>query len=276
MRVVRRSHRRCARYVIPAGYCRAVQTVSTQLGASGRQRLVWQLLSEALVAVAEPSVLDCGGGSGSFAVPLAESGALVTVVDISPDALATLRRRAAEVGVADRIRPVQGDVEQLGDVLGESKFDVVLAHGILQAVDDGVAAFRAVAAAVRPGGMLSVLIDNPDASVIARALSGDVTAALAELRARIAADSSSIALRGIEAVLAQSQQLGLHVEALHGVGVFTELVPVAGLEARSEQADALAELEALASTRSPYRDLASRVHLLLRRTGSADGSAGTG
>jgi S-adenosylmethionine-dependent methyltransferase len=256
---------RSARYVIPAGYCRPVQTVSTHYAASGRQRLVWQLLSDALPAVPEPSVLDCGGGSGSFAVPLAESGAVVTVVDISPDALATLRRRAAEVGVADRIRPVQGDVELLGDVLGDSKFDIVLAHGILQAVDDGVAALRAVAAAVRPGGLVSLLVDNPDASVITRALSGDVTAALAELRARIAADSSPTALLGIDAVVDRSRQLGLQVEAVHGIGVFTELVPVAGLEARSEQADALAELEALASTRSPYRDLASRVHVMLRR-----------
>jgi S-adenosylmethionine-dependent methyltransferase len=242
-----------------------VQTVSTHYAASGRQRLVWQLLSDALPSMPEPSVLDCGGGSGSFAVPLAEGGAVVTVVDISPDALATLRRRAAEVGVAERIRPVQGDVEQLGDLLGGSKFDIVLAHGILQAVDDGVAALRAMAAAVRPGGLVSLLIDNPDASVIARALSGDVTAALGELRARIAADDSPRALLGIDAVLDRSRQFGLRVEAVHGVGVFTELVPVAGLEARSEQADALAELEHLASARSPYRDVASRVHVLLRR-----------
>ena len=47
-------------------------------------------------------VLDIGGGTGGFAVRVAELGHRVTVVDPSPDALAALDRRAAESGVADR------------------------------------------------------------------------------------------------------------------------------------------------------------------------------
>src|SRR3712207_7602612 len=43
-------------------------------------------------------VLDVGGGSGMFAVPLARLGHDVTVVDPSADALATLRRRADTAG----------------------------------------------------------------------------------------------------------------------------------------------------------------------------------
>ena len=57
--------------------------------------------------------LDVGGGTGGFAVPLAELGHRVTVVDPSPDALAALQRRAAEAGVADRVRAVQGDAAGL-------------------------------------------------------------------------------------------------------------------------------------------------------------------
>ena len=40
-------------------------------------------------------VLDLGGGTGGTAVPLAVAGHDVTVVDPSPDALASLRRRTA-------------------------------------------------------------------------------------------------------------------------------------------------------------------------------------
>jgi len=47
-----------------------------------------------------PAVLDVGGGSGTRAVPLAARGCTVTVVDTSIDALAMLRRRAAEAGVS--------------------------------------------------------------------------------------------------------------------------------------------------------------------------------
>ena len=41
-----------------------------------------------------PRVLDVGGGSGAWAVPLARWGCAVTVVDNSPNALAALRRFA--------------------------------------------------------------------------------------------------------------------------------------------------------------------------------------
>ena len=54
-------------------------------------------------ATAELTVVDVGGGTGGFAVPLAQAGHRVTVVDASPDALAALTRRAAEAGVADRV-----------------------------------------------------------------------------------------------------------------------------------------------------------------------------
>ena len=43
-------------------------------------------------------VVDLGGGTGVMAIPLAARGHRVTVVDPSPDALASLERRTAEAG----------------------------------------------------------------------------------------------------------------------------------------------------------------------------------
>lgn len=205
-------------------------------------------------------MLDCGGGSGSFAVPLAQAGAAVTVVDVSADALATLTRRAAESGVADRVQPLQADVESLGGSVPDASFDLVLAHGVLEAVDDLDAAFAAIVATVRPGGLVSVLVGNPAASVLARALSGDLALALAELRAL------DDARTGPDAVAALALGAGLVVEQVHGVGVFAELVPGAALDAAGAAA-ALAELEDESSARAPFAQMASRVHLLARRPG---------
>ncbi len=250
-----------------AGQAGAAQT-DTADRAAGRQSLVWQLLLDALFSVAAPGhvpgILDCGGGSGTFAVPLASAGADVTVVDISADALATLTRRADEAAVADLVHPVQGDVEALSDAVGARSFDLVLAHGILEAIDDVGAAFDAVVATMRPGGLLSVLVGNPVAAVLGRALGGDPAAALSEFRGL----STGFGRLGPDGVAELCRGAGLLVESRHGIGVFTELVPGAALDAPGAR-ETLEALEIEASARAPFVDIASRVHLLARKPQSA-------
>jgi SAM-dependent methyltransferase len=233
---------------------------------TGRLGLMSRLLTDALHSVtrpgAVPMLLDCGGGSGTYAVPLAVLGAQVTVIDISADALATLARRAAEAGVGGSVRPVQGDVENLADVAEPGRFDLVLAHGILESVDDPEAAFAAITASARPGGIVSVLVGNPVAAVLARALAGEPAAALAELR-EIDAPAGRVGPTAIERL---AEAAGLVVEARHGIGVFSDLVPGSALDAPGAR-DALDRLDAEAADRFPFADIASRVHLLLRRPG---------
>jgi SAM-dependent methyltransferase len=233
---------------------------------TGRLGLISRLLDSALEQVTGPGqvaeLLDCGGGSGTYAVPLALAGADVTVVDISADALATLSHRAAEAGVTALVHPVQGDVEALGDLLHGRQFDLVLAHGILEAVDDVSGTFTAIAERVRPGGVMSVLVTNPAASVIARALAGEPRAALAELD-----DLAAVAARvGPDVVQQLCGAAGLVVEARHGIGVFSDLVPGSALDQPGAR-DALDQLDADAAGRSPFAEIAARVHLLVRRPG---------
>ncbi len=233
-------------------------------GRAGRLGLISRLLTDALHTVTEPGrtaqLLDCGGGSGTYAVPLAVAGANVTVIDISADALATLSHRAAEAGVAHQVHPVQGDVEALADLVGGRSFDLVLAHGILEAVDSVAAAFAGIAAAVRPGGLMSVLVSNPAALVIARALAGEPALALAELTELDTAESRI----GPAAIQQLCTAAGLLVEARHGIGVFSDLVPGSALDAPGAR-DALERLDADAAARAPFAEIAGRVHLLVRR-----------
>src|SRR5262249_41257479 len=156
-------------------------------------------------------------------------------------ALATLSHRAAEAGVAARVHPVQGDVEALGELLDGRQFDLVLAHGILEAVDDVAGTLTSIAERVRPGGVMSVLVTNPAASVIARALAGEPHAALAELD-----DLSAAAARvGPDIVQQLCTAAGLVVESRHGIGVFSDLVPGAALDQPGAR-DALDRLDAAA------------------------------
>lgn len=206
------------------------------------------------------AVLDCGGGTGRFAVPLAAAGAVVTVVDVSADALATLRRRAVEAGVADSVVPVQGDVETLSEAVGVTQFDLVLTHGILEVVESLGAAFADIIATVRAGGLLSVLVANPAAAVLARAVAGDLTAAERELT-QLADETDRPTPERVRRLCAEH---GLTIEEVHGVGVFRDLVHGHELEAPGAR-ETLARLEAACAQRSPFSDIATRVHVLARR-----------
>jgi S-adenosylmethionine-dependent methyltransferase len=234
--------------------------------ATRRPDLVLQSLIDTLGQVAPRGgaarVLDCGGGSGGVAVPLAQAGAQVTVVDASADALATLVRRAAEAGVAERVTAVQGDVEDLDADAPATTYDLVLAHGILEVVENRAAAFAGIAAAVRPGGRLSVLVGNPTAGVLTRAVAGDLAGALADLRTL----DADFTRPGPDSVQVLCREHGLLLQAVHGIGLFRELVPGPSLDAPGAQA-ALDALEAESAPRRTFAAIAPRVHVLAYRPG---------
>ena len=240
-----------------------------------RPDAVHRVLDAELIAARErrggepPRVLDVGGGTGVWAVPLAAAGCSVTVIEPSPNALATLHRRAREAGVADRITAIQGDTEALGDLAPEGEADLVLGHGLLEIVDDAQAAASALATAAAPGGAVSVLVANRFAAVLHRAIAGrlvDARRLLDDAAGQLAGTKDPLLRRfdldGLEALIIAT---GLKVELLQGYGVVSDLVPGSVLESSPGAAEALAELELAAATRSPLRDVAARLHVLARR-----------
>ncbi|RQW85595.1 SAM-dependent methyltransferase, partial [Micromonospora globispora] len=148
-----------------------------------RTAVIWAVLRDELARRTGErlTVLDIGGGTGGFAVPLAEAGHWVTVVDASPDALAALTRRAAEAGVADRVRAVQGDGDALAGLVEPASVDLVLCHSVLEVVDEPASVMSALVGALRRGGAASILVAGRAAAVLSRAMHGhlDVAPALA-------------------------------------------------------------------------------------------------
>jgi S-adenosylmethionine-dependent methyltransferase len=236
---------------------------------AARTAVVWEVLRRELDRAAAGrdrlTVVDVGGGTGGFAVPIAVAGHEVTVVDASPDALAALTRRAADAGVDDRVRAVQGDADALADLVASESTDLVLCHSVLEVVDSPLDVARAIAGVLRPGGAASVLVASRAAAVLARAVAGHLDVAMELLRDPEGRAGGRDTLRrrfDIDSASGLLTKVGLVVEAVHGVRVVADLVP--GLVLEREQ-EALAAFELAAAALSPFREVANQLHLLARR-----------
>lgn len=230
---------------------------------AARTAVVWSALGGVLDQ-GPLDVLDIGGGTGGFAVRVAQAGHRVTVVDPSPDALASLDRRARERGV--EVAAHQGDLAGLADVVGADAADVVLCHGVLEVVEDPAAALGALRSALRADGTLSLLVAQRHAAVVARAMAGHFQQAIALLDGDPAAPTPGRSGRRFtrDEVERLLQDAGFTVDGVHAVRVFADLVPGSLLDAEPGAAAALVELERAVADRPEYLPLATQLHLLAR------------
>ena len=211
-------------------------------------------------------ILDAGGGTGGFAVPLASLGHNVTVIDPSPDSLAAAERRAAEMNVP--LSVVQGDVTDLAMVAGGASADLVLCHSVLEYVDSPADAMAAIAQVLRPAGAVSVLAASSVAAVIHRALAGrfdDARRLLAGIGGGPGQLGPGAALPRrftLAAVVGLIEGAGLRAGSAHGVRVFADLVPGMFADADPGAADALLALEQAASAHPAFHDIATQFHIV--------------
>ena len=117
-------------------------------------------------ALAGMTILDVGCGAGLASEALARAGAVVTGLDAAGAALAAAREHAAEQGLAITYR--DGTPEQLA--AEGLRFDAVISLEVVEHVEDRDEFCRALAALVRPGGVvaLSTLNRTPRAFLFAK------------------------------------------------------------------------------------------------------------
>ncbi len=269
---------RCGRG--PARRCAtSLRRVTATAPSSGehlpaRTAAVWAALDPLAGSGSPLRVLDVGGGSGVFAVPLARLGHEVTVVDPSADALATLGRRAQTAGVGDRVRGLQGDGDLLHELplgnggsdggSGDGGYDLALCHAVLEVVDDPATTLGEITRAVRPGGRVSVATANRAGAVLARALGGHPKEALALLEDRDPAPGRTRPARrrfDPDDLLALLADAGLEPGEWRGVAVVADTLDASS----GADPEAVRRLELALSGTSPYRDVATGLHVLATR-----------
>ena len=111
-------------------------------------------------------VLDVGCGGGILAESLAQAGANVTGIDLSPKALSVARLHALETGTA--VQYTLRSAEDMAAAEPESR-DVVTCMEMLEHVPDPGSIVRACAQLLKPGGSLffSTINRNPKAYALA-------------------------------------------------------------------------------------------------------------
>jgi ubiquinone/menaquinone biosynthesis C-methylase UbiE len=115
------------------------------------------------------TALDVGTGTGHWAVDLAQRGLTVTGVDISEAMLAVARRKAAEIGLEDRVAwhqadahalPFPGSTQDGGDRRFAGSFALVLSVTTLEFVRDPELVLAEMVRVTAPGGRVVVGVLN--------------------------------------------------------------------------------------------------------------------
>ncbi len=107
-------------------------------------------------------VLEAGCGRGMISAKLAELGADVHLLDISPEALQIARRHFASKNIAASF--TEGDI--LDPPFGDSTFDIVWNAGVMEHFEGALRlrATRGIADIVKPGGLFITF--NPSARAV--------------------------------------------------------------------------------------------------------------
>jgi SAM-dependent methyltransferase len=221
---------------------------------------------------APASVLDVGGGAGHQSFPLARAGYAVTLLDPSSAMLDKARERLQRLpdDVQGRVRLVEGAGEDADDAVAGQRFDAVLCHGVLGYLEQPEPVVDQLCRCVAPGGTVSVMAGNADASALRPALERRWADALAAFDA-----DSEIGVLGlptyahtVEGLSDQLRSRGVEPQQWYGVWHFVDWLDLGGVELDTsdrEQVAAAAAVELEAGRRDPYRRLSRIFHLVGRK-----------
>lgn len=108
------------------------------------------------------TALDVGCGAGLLSEPLARLGAKVTAIDAAPENIAAASAHASEMGLAIDYR-----AGEVGGLVSETqRYDLVTAMEVVEHVTDVPAFLAALAALVKPDGL--VILSTPNRTKASR------------------------------------------------------------------------------------------------------------
>lgn len=211
-------------------------------------------------------VLDVGGGDGRDAIPLAMAGHQVTILDPAPSWLEAARQRAEQTGVRERVRVVDGSLDDLSAVGGG--YDLVLCHFVLHYRSELADDVRRLASLVGPGGRLSVMAPNPAGRVVMTLVREGPAAAQQELaEPGWYSHTFSQAGRKLEAndVATELERVGLQLLHRYGTRIANDLLADDSAKHDPSFYGELERLELALCDKEPFLRLGGAWQLVARR-----------
>lgn len=122
--------------------------------------ITWNYIKDCLPVNKNGLVLDAGGGTGLWAIKVAELGYKVVLTDVSAGMLDVARKKIEEKGLLDKITVVTSDIVEMKEFEDE-KFDLVLAEGDpVSYCSDPERAIKELARVAKKGAFITVSVDN--------------------------------------------------------------------------------------------------------------------
>ena len=208
-------------------------------------------------------VLDVGCGDGIFSLRLGAAGHQLTLTDISSDMLEAAKARAGAEGIPEnQLLFCHGPLQQVLPGMSND-YDLVIAHALLEWVDNPAEALAMIAAKVRPGGYLSLAFYNANGLIYRNLLQGNFK--------KLKKGDWDQRKGGLtpqnpippELVYQTLQQEGLTQVSKRGIRTFYDFMQRHVREGRSYE-DVL-EMERQYSTVEPYLSIARYIHVVYRK-----------
>ncbi len=143
-----------------AAQARAYDARKERFDVRVKRDALWDLIERHLPADSSSAVLDLGGGTGVWTLPVARAGFSVVLTDVAEGPLERAREKIAEAELTERVRIEQVDVCDLG-CFGDASFGMVLALGDpLSYCDDPGLALGEIHRVLRADGLLIADVEN--------------------------------------------------------------------------------------------------------------------
>jgi S-adenosylmethionine-dependent methyltransferase len=221
---------------------------------------------------APATVLDVGGGAGHQSLPLAQLGYEVTLLDPSPAMLdkAAQRLERLPAQAQQRVRLLRADGHQADEAVRGQRFAAVLCHGVLGYLEDPAPLVDQLCRCAAPGGVVSIMTGNANASAVRPALEQRWEDALAAFDTRTEIGVLGVPGRAdtVEEMSDLIRARGVEPVRWYGVWLFVDWLEFSGIDLDPDDAQEVAKTAAVeleASRRDPYRQLSRVFHLIGRK-----------